>query len=286
MDINATIKEIKKRVTILTKHFPYTEYEINLITLAYIAFTMLDPTIDDMIDEVISNTFIFFTNKSVVEIYKMILPDAQEFIIDELEDADAVTYSYEFDSQKELHFYPFIIIEKNVSINDLLDSTIHELKHRINDVIIKYNGDSYYSGLNLNSPLQNDYYNIDEAFNSYLVMIYFNNLLTLKKYNIEDVKIKEILEQLSKSQSYSYSNLVKPCLPLFQSKTLFWLFYNASLYKDMKPLYDFLDEVFQHQFTWVDFFDALDYEDDKAIIDMLDNIDYSLVYDKHKLPTI
>ncbi len=286
MDINMRIKEVKERVKTLTKHFPYEEYEINLITLAYIAITMLDPTIEDMIDEAISNTFIFLTNKSVPETYEMLFPNIEEYRIDDLRDADAISSSYELNSQGKFEFCPFIIIEKNISINSLLDSILHELKHRINEIIPKFDNNSFYSGLNFNSQLKVYYYNIDEAFNSYLVKIYLNNLLALKHHNIEDVKIREILSSLSGSISYSYYDLVKLCLPLFQSKYLFWQFYNASLYKNMKPLYDSLNKVFQCEVTWDEFFDLLDFEDREAIEDILDKLDYTLISDEYSLPNM
>ncbi|MDE5539302.1 MAG: hypothetical protein K2J20_02305 [Bacilli bacterium] len=70
MDINAKIKEIKQRIKDITSHFPYSDYEISLLTVCYIAIASIDNDIVDLLDEVLATTFILFNNGKFTELLR------------------------------------------------------------------------------------------------------------------------------------------------------------------------------------------------------------------------
>ena len=68
MDINEKIEEVIKRTKELTKHFLYTDKEIYILALCYIAIASIDNDITDLLDEVFSKVYIFFNNKKRINL--------------------------------------------------------------------------------------------------------------------------------------------------------------------------------------------------------------------------
>ena len=65
--INLKIAEIKETVRKITKHFSYTEEEINMLSIAYISMILLDDEIEDLLMETLNQTYILFTNDTVLK---------------------------------------------------------------------------------------------------------------------------------------------------------------------------------------------------------------------------
>ncbi len=86
MDINVLISNTKTKVKELTKHFPYREYEINLLTICYIAISEVDHDIEGLPDEVLSHTFIVFNYGDLTNLLKSLLNsrinDSGDFSLD------------------------------------------------------------------------------------------------------------------------------------------------------------------------------------------------------------
>lgn len=258
MDINEQIKEIKNRIILLTDIYPYTKREINLLTIVYLAFIMLDPTIEDLLDEVLKTTFFIFAKESSIEDFKSVMTCITKDEEKRLESLTDCFYGRKIINH-ELVGFPLIVIIEHTSLSEELDSIIHEFKHAINEVIPKFDGEKYFSGLSLEDEYYSFFRNIDEAFNSFLVKIYLDNISHLKSLDIKDPEIKELLANFGVYHyHYCYQNYVRRCAPLFKSKKLFWLFYNASLYKNMAELYQALEEVFDNKVSALEFFEALD----------------------------
>lgn len=264
MNINIKINLIKKRVKDLTSHFPYTKEEINYLTIAYLAFIMLDESISDLIDETFSKVFCIFTNLSITEAYELYISSGAEG--SRLKNSDAIYEGYYCDNKGVISYVPYLIISTSGNnVLDIFDSLLHELKHALNEVINKADKEGFYSGLSyIDSKMFMANENLDEAFNSFLTSIYLKNVDYLSFQDIEDKGIRNILAKfyLPKSYVYSYSHLVLPSLPLFQNRKLFWGLYNASLYKDMLNLNDILMEVLNIS---------------------LDEFSYCFDYNRHKL---
>lgn len=246
MNINTKINLIKKRVINLTSHFPYTKEEINYLTIAYLAFIMLDESISDLIDEVLTKVFCLFTSLSIEEAYELYISSGANG--SRFKDSDAVYEGYYCDNEGEISYIPYLIISTKTcdNISDLFDFLLHELKHALNEVINKGDKEGFYSGLSyVDSKMFMANENLDEAFNSFLTSIYLENISYLSSQNIEDEGIREIIAKfhLPEKYSYSYSYLVYPSLPLFQNRKIFWGLYNASLYKNMFELNDILMET-------------------------------------------
>ncbi len=62
MDINEKVLEVKNRIKELTKSFPYTDYEINMLTICYIAIAAIDNDITDILDYVFGKCCILFND--------------------------------------------------------------------------------------------------------------------------------------------------------------------------------------------------------------------------------
>lgn len=249
MDINIMLTQIKDHLQTITKHFPYSEFELNIFTIIYFAMTEIDQEIADLLDEVFSRTFILFNYPEFVELNEII----------KKYDNLITTYCAEFVmptvTNKEKANNGFIIVNhaKDKNISDLFDSIIHELKHALNTIINFYNPGltaTYRIGLeertiknNKITKVTNDY--IEETFNCYLTKIYLDVIQRLKELPITIPIIKDILEQFSlNNYKYSYQNITFLLIPLFQNPKLFQLFYNATLYKDYPPLNEEIDKIF------------------------------------------
>lgn len=197
MDINNKIKEIKTRIKDITKNFPYTEYEINILTICYLTIASIDNDITDILDEVLSRIFILFNYGEFDEFLEYLGLDLEEgggFVVPG------------FDLTKKDN-YEFIYININktkeageFNIGYLLLYLIHELKHAINGIVNSYrrSNDSAYliSGLNeyeyeVNKETSDIL--LDEAFNCFITDVYLEQLSIIKKHNIEDEEIKSIL---------------------------------------------------------------------------------------------
>lgn len=289
MNINAKLLEVKKRIKKITKHFPYTEENINYLTIVYMAFIMLDESISDFIDEVLNETYCLFTSLSLEEAYKKYIAD--ESIGSKCKESCAVFEGHYYDNGR-LVYYPFIIISQEqagqkLKLVDIFDSLIHELKHAINEVIIKCNENGFYSGLSYvckdNKALYSDF---DEAFNSYLTKIYLDNITYLKESNIEDIGIRSILNsfQVPETYEYSYDSIVKQSLPLYKVKKIFWIFYNASLYKNRKDLRHHIEEAFDFQISFKKFMKYYYDSENYSLKDILDLINSNELEEKVVLP--
>ena len=261
--INNKIIEIKATIKEITNHFHYTEEEINILTISYLSMIMLDDEIEDLIMEVLSYTYILFTNEAVVKIYQKLLrePLEEEFLYKLTNDNSA--YFGSFIKENQLENEQLIIIGPVDEFYQIFDNVTHELKHAINEIFPEFclsDKPYFYSGL-AEGTSTNIYYNaIDEAFNSYLVKIYLDNINLLKKFRIKDEKIRNLLYnfKLPKNYRYAYEIITIPCLPLFESEYLFKRFYYSSLYKSFYELDQALYNVFGTTKDSIDFFLYLD----------------------------
>lgn len=283
MNINEKIFEIKTKIKSLTKHFPYTEENINYLAIAYMSFIMLDESIEDLIDEVLTKVYCFFTSLSVDEACNCFIKNGGS----KYKDVHGLYEGYSYNNG-ELIYEPYIIIGsiQSISILEIFDTLIHELKHAINEVIINESSKGFYSGLSLITKDNKTHYDyFDEAFNSFLVKIYLQNIELLKGENIEDEGIKRILSlfKFPKKYYYSYDSFVLPAEQLFKSRVAFWPLYNASLYKNMEELYRVLQIVFNNSMPAKKIIKTLSYYNDK-IWDLMDHADYSEIEEEYSLP--
>jgi len=289
MDINVKIKEVKERVKDLTSHFPYSEEDINYLTLAYMAFNMLDESMSDLIDEVLTKVYCLFTDMKLEDAYERFI-DNSEAETCKFKDTCAIFDGYYYDDGILSNISYIIISSKpfgfSISTMEIIDSLIHELKHAINEVIIKESGKGIYSGLGFittNNKLKYEYF--DEAFNSFLTKIYLDNINYLKKENIEDEGIKKLLDSFSmpKVYDYSYDYLVKPSLLLFKSRKLFWALYNMALYKNNTEFRKGIEEIFGKNINYKHF--MINYNcPNFNLDDILDLADYSELEEKVLIP--
>ena len=239
MDINEKIKEVIKRTKELTKHFLYTDKEIYILALCYIAIASIDNDITDLLDEVFSKVYIFFNNKK-----------ANKFI-KEIEGKAVLSYcgvhiKYEDDGCEYIIINTFQIPKNKYYIANILSTTIHEIKHAMNCIInthiTKPTGEYVYSGLN-GRPTGSSV--LDEAFNYYLTRIYLIQLFNLKEENeITHPEIKVILDSFYTNNrelfDYRPAYLLKK---LFLDEKFFILLYNAALYRDLDSFYNELARI-------------------------------------------
>ena len=68
MNVNVLINSTKQKVKELTANFPYSEEEINLITICYIAISAIDSDIEDLLDDVYAFLLEHYTLKNVNEL--------------------------------------------------------------------------------------------------------------------------------------------------------------------------------------------------------------------------
>lgn len=283
MDINEKITEIKLHIKNLVSHFPYTEEEINYLVIAYIALIMLDESISDLIDEVLTKVYCLFTNLTVEEAYNIYFKYANKY-----KDIHGLYNGYFYDEKGALIYEPCIIIGsfKRISPLERFGTLLHELKHGINEIIIKESSKGFNSGLSLiTKDNKNHYDNFDEAFNSFLTKIYLENIQYLKSLDIKDEEIRKILAtfNLSKKYFYSYEEYVLPLESLFKSRKLFWALYNASIYKNMDELYQSLESSFDNFISAKKIIKIFSYQS-QNINDLLSSIDYSVIEEEFSLP--
>ena len=261
--INRKIKELKEDIKKATEGYPYTNKEINFLTLASLSMILLDDEIEDLILETLRNTLIVFTKKDMNTFYKEIFPNQSKSNTQEEETA---LYFGAYLYNGKIFRDNIIIVTEEEDTFLLFDNLIHELKHAINEVfleLMEIQGKlSFYSGLAECSEKKIRYEAIDEAFNSYLTKIYLDNLLFLKRFEIEDDEIKQILNdfKMPKSFHYAYEDLVLLCLPLFGSAKVFKELYYASIYKSFYNLDRIIEEALTYTKQSVDLFLYLDKE--------------------------
>ncbi|MDE5540116.1 MAG: hypothetical protein K2J20_06480 [Bacilli bacterium] len=275
MNINVRLEITKKRVQELTKHFPYTAWEINMLTIAYVAMSMLDFEITDLLDEAYSRIFILFNDGSFDKHFWKYDPDSLDY--------SACYMVPSFDNDRKYNDDFILINECDIHpIRFLFDQLMHELKHALNTIIKgfqkrdglaffhcgigweEYEGETYWSFL-------------EELFNDYLVQIYLEQIRIMKDMTISDAEIRAILDDFDLPKEYEYSyHSTELLVPLFKNSEYFWLFYNAALYKDYEPFLKGLDEIFKKDlygnpiedsyFSVADFLDNLisDYQNKTA----------------------
>lgn len=262
MDINEKIKLTKEHVKNLTSHFPYTKKEINYLTIAYLAINLFDESIGDLLDIVIANTYCLFTNLSIEEAYDLYLLNGTG-TEPKLNGYYGLYEGYYYDDKGILSYGPYIIISTYYGndIVDIFDTLTHELKHAINEILLKTTKKGFYSGLSyIKKKSIINHEGLDEAFNSYLTGIYLQIISTISYMDIEDKGIKNILDKfyLSEDYQYSYNHLITPILPLLKSRKLFWSLYNAVIYKDNTELEKAINDIFGNNVTLKDFINLFD----------------------------
>jgi len=267
MNINEKIKEVKERITLLTKHFPYTEEQINIFTICYIAMASIDNDITDLLDEVFSRVYILFNNGE----FDDILTELQAPL-----DAPGFHHNPDFDLN-DIYNYEFIAIDlRKIRISSkivfslLFEYIIHEVKHAINVIVSNFESNgrkSYcYAGILFYMYDGKDYYEgnlmLDEAFNSFITNIYLQIISNLAKKPITDVGIKTLLDSFNLDDDYLYAYEVTDIWEsLFCDQDFFLTCYNAALYHDYLPLNKLLAKIFKHDMEGnaISFDDLIDY---------------------------
>ena len=287
--INNKLAEIKITIKEITKHFHYTEEEINILTISYLSMIMLDDEIEDLLMEVLSTTYILFTNEPVEKIYQRLLrkPLEESFLFKLLND-NSTYFGYMIKDNKLEHEH-LIIISPADEIYQIFDNVTHELKHAINEIFPEFclsQEPFFYSGLARGTSTSIDYNAIDEAFNSYLVKIYLDNINFLKRFYIQDPQISKLVKafKLPKNYRYAYEIITIPCLPLFESEYLFTRLYYSYLYNSFYELDQALYNVFGTTKDSIDFFLYLDeILQREERIKEIENLDYSYLRKRVKI---
>ena len=276
--INRKIEELKEDIKKVTEGYPYTNREINLLTIASLSMILLDDEIEDLVLEALRNNLVVFTKRDIKLVYHKLFPNQSDWY--KLKENSALYLGY-FLSNKKLAQDHIIIVPEEENIFFLFDNLIHELKHAINEIfpeLMEIRGKlSFYSGLAECTETTIYYEAIDEAFNSYLTKIYLDNIFFLKRFKIEDVEIKKILDtfKMPKSFHYAYEEIVLLCLPLFESKRVFKELYYVSLYKSFYNLDQALEKALGHSKDSIDLFLYLDKQLKKKRKDTeIEDLDY------------
>lgn len=250
--MNELLTKIKYRVISLTQHFHYDEDIINILTLCYFAIVSFDEDVKDILEMVLCSKYILVNDGSYDEMLKKYYPDIDRYTDNYKEPS--------FDNN-ERYNDDFIIIcdwrtyshKRKVSyyIRDVIDSFLHEIKHAMNSIIKSFdkNGPTFYCGLcaifNIPGDL-GEFLLLDESFNSFLVALYLEQILLIQYNDIEDKGLRNILCSFNLSNyEYSYDKTTKLLEPIFNNEEMFKLFYNATLFKDYKPLFDRLEDIYQ-----------------------------------------
>lgn len=246
MGINEKIKEVRDRIKYLSQHFPYTEDEINILTLCYIAIAAIDNDITDLLDELFSRVFILFNNGQFNE--ALINAEGKgilRYLGMHIKDGD---YEYAIINQ-------YKIPHNEYYTNYLFDDTIHEIKHSLNCLIkshiVNERGEKLiYSGLSVHPDVPvwgtHSSYILDESFNCFVTRIYLQQLAYLRSNDeIKDPEIKKILRSFNPNLdgilwSCGTTGLLNN---LFMDEESFRLFYNAALFRDLSSLYKFLSSI-------------------------------------------
>lgn len=276
--INRKIEELKEDIKKVTEGYPYTNREINLLTITSLSMILIDDEIEDLVLEALRNNLVVFTKRDLKTVYHKLFPNQLEWR--KLKGSSAFYFGY-FLSEGNLYQDHIIIVPEEKNIFFLFDNLIHELKHAINEIfpeLMEIRGNiSFYSGLAECSEKKIQYEAIDEAFNSYLTKIYLDNILFLKRFEIEDAEIKEILDSFipPKKYHYAYEEIVLLCLPLFESEHVFKDLYYASLYKSFYNLDQVLERSLGHSKDSIDLFLYLDKQLKKKKKDTeIEDLDY------------
>lgn len=271
MDINLKIKEVKERLSELTKHFPYTEEQINIFTICYIAMAAIDNDITDLLDEVFSREYILFNNGSFDKVLKSIKAPYKKpgFHLNPDFDLGDINNVCEFIG---INLRKTRIFSKTV-LTLLFEYIMHEVKHAINVIVNNFESDaknSYcYAGILFYMYDGKNYYRgnlmLDEAFNSFITKIYLQVISNLAKKPITDVGIKALLDSFSLDDDYLYAYEVTEIWKnLFCDEDIFREFYNAALYHDYLALNELLAKIFKSDIDGknIPFDDLLDYLDE------------------------
>lgn len=250
MDINAKIKEVKERLTQLTKNFPYTEEQINIFTICYIAMASIDNDITDLLDEVFSRVYILFNNGNFDKLltslgYPLDCGGFHKVPDFDLESKDTYEFININISKCIIFSYPEMVL--------LFEYITHELKHSINSIVngfMKGDKESFSFGGLAVEKFNGEFYlkefaMLDEAFNSFITKIYLEQIANLKEMDIEDTGIRIILDSFNLDADYLYAyECTEIWESLFKDKDIFRLFYNATLYHDYQPLIKALEAIF------------------------------------------
>lgn len=249
MDANVKIAEIKSRIRNIVGIFPYTDFEIDILTIIYFAIASVDNDITDLLDEVLGRVFILFNHgefNQILEMLKISPENLGGYNIPGFDEYGKDNNEFIFINLPECSDNKTL----KMIINDLLESTIHEIKHAINGIINAHkqaeNVGYLYSGLSTYSTKYSKI-NIllDECFNCFLTYIYCNMIGKLKEMNITDSGIKRILDAFTYKDEEAYSYGSTYLLErLFYDNDCFRIFYNATIYKDYEPLVQMLSEIF------------------------------------------
>ena len=287
--INKKIIEIKSTIKEITKHFNYTEKEINLLTISYLSIIMLDDEVEDLLMEVLSKTYILFTTDTVLNTYQRLKQrEIAEPLFTRLKESSSAYFGYEIIKDKIIS-ENLIIISLKKEMYMIFDNLIHELKHAMNEVFPVFcetKKPYFYFFLAEGTKQEMIYEAIDEAFNSYLVKLYLDNITFLKQFKIEDSSIQKILLNYKVPQNYSfaYEKIVNICLPIFESQFLFNKLYYSTLYKDFDELDKAFHEVLGHTKDSIDFFLDLDeyLRNEKEMIE-IEELDHSYLRKRIKI---
>lgn len=278
MDINVIINNIKTKILDLVEGFIYTEEEINKLVLAYLAILMFDPEIEDLLDQVLRENYICFSEDLLSDLLNF---SNEEYNKDEIWDYSCITgISMDPDllGDKWVNV-PFLIVEKQKSLFVEMDILIHELKHKINIIVSDYSSVPFKNGLSEQYEAYTKFILIDEAFNSFLVKLYLDNLLYLKQFPIKDQSIKNLLARIKAPKRYRYPEGYKKyiigLLPLFENKEFFWKLYNQALFKkDLAGLRELCLKITHSEISYdvlVDNLDNFDLNDLKEMFDLIAN---------------
>lgn len=245
MSVNEKIEAVKLRIKNITENFHYSEDVINILTICYMAIVSFDNDVMDILEEVLATKCILINGEGFEDVFEEYYKDFNPFLDRYVEPT--------FD-EESICDDDFMVIRKfnilgkgeewsyydlNRPICRILESFLHEIKHAMNSIIKRYNQGLFYCGLCvIDCYGGRDYELLEEAFNSFLVYLYLQQVKKLLDYDIEDKDIRIILERFSLgAYRYSYYNATNLLAPLFSEKELFRLFYNAVLFKDYDPLF-------------------------------------------------
>lgn len=258
MDINEKLDAVILRVRSITKHFNYSEDVINILAICYIVIVSFDNDISDILEEVLATKYILVGSEGIYDVLEQNYPMLDIF---------ADTYVEPSFDEKEIYNDDFIFIRKfnliksknssyyyeNRPVCKILESFLHELKHAMNSVINRYKNGVFYCGIcMINNKGERRFELLEEAFNSFLICLYLQQVNKLKDYNIQEEGIRTILESFSLEEyAYSYLNITSLLVPFFSDKELFTLFYNAVLYKDFATLFSALSKIFGNNWEYI-----------------------------------
>ncbi|MCM1053820.1 MAG: hypothetical protein NC483_07605 [Ruminococcus sp.] len=250
MNINERLKSIRLRIEKLTAPFKYGNGILDILTICYYAITTFDSEVEDILEEVLSTRYILINEGQYDSMLEKYYP---------LVSRDHSTYVPPSFDDKRIYNNDFIVIKWDFNdFVEVFDDFLHELKHAMNSIIHAYDNDRgygvFYCGLSETDNGTTIYKMLEETFNSYLVKRYLEIIYELSKEDLEEKSyIKEMLKDFNlKGYSYGYNQSTRLLEPLFKNNEYFPLFYNATLYKDYRILFDKLDILFGDPFYVLD----------------------------------